>query len=52
MNLEDRVTALEKAVTSFDARPNEDLTALVYKIIQAFYQSSVFSQLQEKLRED
>lgn len=52
MTLEERVTALEKAVTCFENKKQEEATALVDKIIQEICQSSVFSQLLEKPRED
>lgn len=47
MALDQRVEALEKA-----AEVQQESTALIERIIQEIYQSSVFSQLQEKLRED
>lgn len=52
MTLEERITALEKAVTSIVNEKQEDTTAFVDKIIQEMRQSSVFSQLLERPRED
>lgn len=46
MNLERRFQALGKAVEN-----QQESTALIKKIIQEISQSSVFSRLQEKLRE-
>lgn len=47
MTLEQRVEALKKA-----AEGKQESTAMIEGIIQEIYQSSIFSQLQEKLRED
>jgi hypothetical protein len=52
MTLEERITALEKAVTCIVNEKQEDTTAFVDKIIQEMRQSSVFSQLLERPRED
>jgi polyhydroxyalkanoate synthesis regulator phasin len=52
MTLEERVTALEKAVTCIENKNQEDVTAFVDKIIQEMRQSSVFSRLLEKPRGD